>query len=176
MPICRECRNLCLAPKPKVRRLGSGLDVISFYSYDELEPFLLTKHHPQGWLVYKILAEDTFAIIEKAEGNSFVIPVDDDSSGGYSHTAVLAKSLKRKGYRPLWGGLRARNRLSYSGQPLSFRLQNSREFRYNGPKGIEAVLVDDIVTTGLTLQEAHAVLQNNDVTVICAFVLADVDR
>ncbi len=171
-----HCRKLCLVPEPKVRRLASGLDVVSFYSYDELEPFLLSKHLPHGWLVYTIIAKKAFSLIDAATKDTFALPVDDDSSGGYSHTALLAKALKRRGYTPLWGRLKAQNRVSYAGQPLSFRVQNPRKFHYNGPKEIKTVLVDDIVTTGLTLQEAHGELLRHGVEAVCAFVLADVDR
>ncbi len=175
-PLCRECRKLSFAPRPKLRRLACGLDVLSFYSYDEIEPFLLSKHLPHGWFVYNIIAYETFKIMERRDGEIYAVPVDDDSSGGYSHTAVLAKELKKCGYTPLWNVLRARNRVSYAGRPLSFRLENPRRFGYSGPGGIEAVLVDDIVTTGLTLQEAYGVLRRNGVEVSTAFVLADVDR
>ncbi len=175
-PICRHCRRLSLAPWPKLRRLGCGLDVVSFYSYDELEPFLLSKHLPHGWLVYNIIAYETFKNVDIPDKEIYALPIDDDSSGGYSHTALLAKCLKRRGYTPLWSVLRAQNRVSYAGQPLSFRLQNPRKFSYSGPSGIEAVLVDDIVTTGLTLQEAYGELRRNGVEISTAFVLADVDR
>ncbi len=175
-PLCRECRKLSFAPRPKMRRLGCGLDVVSFYSYDELEPFLLTKHLPHGWIVYNIVAHETFKILDMPDRDIYVLPIDDDSSGGYSHTAVLAKQLQKRGYKPLWNVLRAQNRVSYAGQPLSFRLQNPRRFGYSGQSEIEAVLVDDIVTTGLTLQEAYGELRRNGVEVSTSFVLADVDR
>jgi len=136
LPICAQCRKSLLLPEPKLRRLGSGLDVISFYSYDEMEPFLLTKHQPHGWFVYNILAKVSFSPIEeslkailrkkrkiepKSESSKFpgvagshgpdqvsglarypqsigekkiyALPVDDDPSGGYSHTAILARHM-----------------------------------------------------------------------------------
>ncbi len=175
-PICRACRALYLAPRPKTRRLGSGLVVTSLYSYDEIEPFLLTKHRPEGWWIYRILASEAFGELPPPKRACYVLPVDDDPSGGYSHTAILAKGLKPLGYRPLFGRLMAGNPLSYAGKPLAFRLENPREFRYTGPEGIALVLVDDIVTTGSTLQEAHTLLQRRGVEVMGAFVLADVDR
>ena len=174
--VCPKCRELYLRPYPRIRRLDTGLEVLSFYAYDEIEPFLLTKHLPHGWFVYRILAREAFSVLEKAQEGLAAIPVDDDASGGYSHTALLARELKRYGYRPRFASLRARNRVSYAGQPLAFRLANPRDFLYEGPQKIRAVLVDDIVTSGLTLQEAQGALLRAGVTVHSAIVLADADR
>ncbi|WP_456381086.1 ComF family protein [Hydrogenimonas sp.] len=174
--VCPKCRELYLRPYSRVRRLDTGLEVLSFYAYDEIEPFLLTKHLPHGWFVYRILAREAFKALKKRGEGLAVIPVDDDASGGYSHTALLARELKRYGYRPRFASLRARNRVSYAGQPLAFRLANPRNFLYRGSGKIRAVLLDDIVTSGLTLKEAESVLTRADVTVHSAIVLADVDR
>ena len=173
--ICRDCQKNYLSPEPKIRTLDTGLKVLSFYAYDEIEPFLLTKHTPHGWFVYRVLAKEAFATLERSEG-LWAIPVDDAAAGGYSHTALLAKALRQRGYRPLYGALRARNRISYAGQSRAFRLENPRNFIYRGPQSVETVLVDDIVTSGLTLQEAHGVLLKSGVKVQGAIVLADVDR
>ncbi|WP_457598801.1 ComF family protein [Hydrogenimonas sp.] len=174
--LCRECRRLHLTPRPQVRRLESGLSVTSFYAYGEIEPLLLTKHTPQGWWIYRILAREAFGRLPPPSAECFVLPVDDDASSGYSHTAILAREIARRGYRPLFGRLRAQNRISYAGKPLAFRLANPREFRYSGPEKVSLVLVDDIVTTGLTLKEAHSRLLGRGIDVREAFVLADVDR
>jgi len=175
LPICRECRRLYLQPDPAIRILPSGLKVLSFYRYEELEPFLLSKHYPHGWLIYRILAAEAFVALERT-GTLYVIAVDDDASGGYSHTALLAQAMKRWGYRPIPGALRAKNPVSYAGQPKAFRMANPRRFRYRGPNSIEAVLVDDIITTGLTLLEAQSALISCGVEVAGAVVLADAAR
>ncbi|SFP01082.1 ComF family protein [Hydrogenimonas thermophila] len=172
--ICSECRQLYLQPKLNIRKLKSGLEVISFYSYQDIEPFLLTKHHPYGWFIYRILAKETFKILSQLTSKTFVIPVDDYLSSSYSHTAILAKELKKYGYSPLYNSLQAKNRVSYSGKPLSFRLANSRDFEYRGPTSIDTILVDDIITTGTTLQEAYNTLKSFGVNVDFAYVLADV--
>jgi len=174
--ICSECRQLYLQPKLHLRKLSSGLDVISFYSYQDIEPFLLTKHLPYGWFIYRILAKETFKSLSKVDNKTFVISIDDYLTSSYSHTAILAKELKNYGYSPIYNSLQAKNRVSYSGQSLSFRIANPREFEYKGPKFIDAILVDDIVTTGTTLQEAHNTLSRFGVNVDFAFVLADVKR
>ena len=173
--VCATCRELYLTPAPKIRKLPDGLDVVSFYAYEAIEPFLLTKHLPHGWFVYRLLARSVCDGVSEGRG-LYAVAVDDMPAGGYSHTSIVAKRLEKRGYRPLRGVLRARNRVSYAGESLAFRLAHPRAFEYSGPGGIEAVLVDDIVTTGLTLQEARNTLQNAGVRVVGAIVLADADR
>jgi competence protein ComFC len=70
----------------------------------------------------------------------------------------------------------AQNRVNYSGKSLQFRLEHPRDFRYSGKTSIDAILVDDIVTTGITLQEAQKVLTSAGVNVLFALVLADVEE
>ncbi len=177
-PVCQECREIHLRPKLESRTLSCGLEVLSFYAYSEIEPFLLTKHTPKGWAIYRVLAKEAFKALscDKEAEERVVIPVDDASGGGYSHTALLARELECRGFRTLFNTLRARNGVSYSGRPLSFRLANPREFEYTGPRATELFLVDDIVTTGLTLQEAKRLLAEYQVAVEGAIVLADADR
>lgn len=123
------------------------------------------------------MARDAFKALSVLDLTGlFVIPVDDKPRWGYSHTAILAKELAKLGCRPLFGRLRAQKRVSYSGKPLSFRIKNPRDFIYRGDGNIDAVLVDDIVTTGLTLQEARQTLQKYGVRVKMAIALADVER
>ena len=40
-------------------------------------------------------------------------------------------------------------------------------------ENIDVILIDDIVTTGSTLEEAHDALKKHDVNVLFALVLAD---
>ncbi len=175
-PICSGCRQIYLNPVAKTRVLSCGLEVVSFFGYEDIEPFLLTKHYSRGWFIYRMVAKAAFRDLKECEEDIAVIAIDDEPKGGYSHTALLAREIAMRGYKPLYGKLKAKKRVSYSGKPLSFRLKNPREFNYCGPRGIEAVLVDDIVTTGLTLQEAQQTLLKFEVEVKRAFVLADADR
>ena len=82
--------------------------------------------------------------------------------------------MKQKNSKPLHASLMAQNRVSYAGKDLQFRLENSRDFIYTGLSDIDVILVDDIITTGITLQEAHKVLVSHRVNVLFALTLADV--
>jgi competence protein ComFC len=154
------------------------LDVYSFYSYTSIEKLLLTKHTPVGHRVYRELAKLTFKpFMEHLTINDprdiYIIGVDESIKGGYSHVAVLSHVMRNKYAKTLHAVLRAHNKVSYSGKSLEFRLLNPRDFFYSGKNDIEAILIDDILTTGTTIGEARAVLHKSGVDVLFALTLAD---
>jgi competence protein ComFC len=169
-----------LRPQPQRRRIGT-LEVVSFFGYSEIEPLLLTKHTPAGHRVYGYLGNryvrpfltDFFS----AFTDPFVIVgVDESVRSGYAHVARLYHRFSHPMLRPQPAALRARNRVHYAGQSLRYRLEHPRDFVYTGRRGIDAVLIDDIVTTGMTLQEAERVLQRHEVNVLFALTVADARR
>jgi len=177
--ICDRCRRELFATEIHTRTIGT-LDVISFYHYTTLEPLLLTKHKPEGYRVYKALSkmllrpfigEFVESLGEKEE--VYIIGVDEVVKSGYSHVALLTHGMKMPQVRVQHGALLAQNRVSYAGKPLQYRLDHPRDFRYRGKRGVDVILVDDIVTTGITLQEAQKVLLGHGVNVLFALTLAD---
>ena len=174
--VCETCKSTLFVPSTQTRHIGT-LDVISFYSYTTLEPLLLTKHKPEGWRVYRELGRMLFRpfmqeFLEHDDGAVHVIGVDENVRSGYSHVAQLTHAMKMPGVHVAHGVLRARNRVNYSGNPLQYRLENPRDFLYTGKTNISAILVDDIVTTGMTLQEAQRTLAKHGVDVLFALTLA----
>ena len=176
--ICRECHETLFRPTVSTRRVGS-MDVVSLFRYQTIAPFLLSKHTPAGYRIYRYFAREHLrpflqAFAEGLERPAYLIGIDERPRGGYSHTAVLTHVSSTATLRPLHASLLAGNRVEYAGKSLNFRLQNPRNFHYEGPVGVEAILVDDIVTTGSTLSEAHGVLRRAGVEVLFALTLADV--
>ncbi len=162
MHICKSCQRLFLRPKLSKRTLSCGIDVFSFYEYEEIKELLHTKHSDLGYHIYTILAHNSFKRF--AEEFSYThelcaIGIDDRPKYGYSHTAILTHALKSEYIHPLYAKLHAGNDITYSGKSKRFREQNPREFRLGRFTNSEVILVDDIVTTGTTLCEAHALLQ-----------------
>lgn len=162
------------------RKVGT-LDVISFYRYSTLESLLHSKHKPEGHRIYKALSKMVMKpfikeFSEHDDGDVYLVGIDEDVKSGYSHVAILTHNMKRKSIKPQHSSLMARNKVNYSGKSLQFRLDNPRDFIYTGKKGIDVILVDDIITTGITLQEAQKVLMAHDVNVLFALTLADVEQ
>jgi len=172
--ICKRCQETLLRPTPKKRHIIEDFYVYSFYGYSEIEELLLTKHSYIGAYIYHILAKNSYGLFKKhLDLEAFVIPVDDRiKKDGYAHTAILAKALKSKGLKPRYNTLWASNDISYAGKSLEYRLTHPRGLRYRGPLQ-DILIVDDIVTTGLTLKEAYYASKARGASPIAALVLAD---
>jgi competence protein ComFC len=167
--ICKKCQKELLSPTIKKRD-----DIISFYSYEDIETLLKYKYHPFGSRVFEILAKNSFKEFSKVyKENIISLSIDDKVKKGYSHTAILNHALKSKFITPQYKKLIAKNPVQYAGKSLKFRLDNPRNFEYRGEKNISVILVDDVVTTGTTLKEAKEVLANYGVKVEFCVVLVD---
>ncbi len=164
---------------PAIRRRKVGtLEVISFYPYSAIESLLLHKHKPEGHRIYRDLARITFkpfihAFVQADSRQIGIIGVDERVKKGYSHVACLTHATKTDLSKPLHSVLLSANSITYAGKTLQYRLDHPRDFRYSGPSQIDAILVDDIVTTGITLQEAQNKLREHGVNVLFALTLAD---
>jgi competence protein ComFC len=176
--ICNSCQELFLTPSIYKRKLSQGIEVISFYKYSEIKDLLHTKHTDLGFYMYAILAKNSFKKFTenfKILGSAVSIAVDDNIESGYSHTAILNRALKSQFIKPRYNLLRAENRVSYSGKSREFRVLNPRNFKLKEFKGDDVILVDDIITTGLTLSQALHVMQKEHKNVLFCLTLADAD-
>jgi len=177
---CKTCQQNLLQPTIFKRRVGT-LNVYSFFRYQNIEDLLLTKHTPQGFKVFKALAKFTFKpFIQNFMKNDgrpiLVVGVDENIKSGYSHVALLTHEMQHKNVQIQHSKLLAKNKINYSGKPLQFRLENPRNFHYNGKKEGAVILVDDILTTGTTLHEAKEILVENGLEVLFALTLAGVEQ
>lgn len=178
--ICKTCETQLFVPTVSTRKVGT-LDVISFFKYSTLESLLHSKHKPEGYRIYKALAHMTMKpfieeFVESDDRDVYIVGIDEYVKSGYAHVALLTRAMRRKSSIPQHSALMAQNRVNYSGKSLQFRLENPRDFIYKGKSNIDVILVDDIITTGITLQEAQKVLMEHDVNVLFALTLADVEE
>ncbi|MGB5506250.1 MAG: ComF family protein [Sulfurovum sp.] len=178
--ICKTCIEHLFVPTVSTRKIGT-LDVISFFKYSTLEALLHSKHKPEGYRIYKALANMTMKpfieeFVESDERDVYIVGIDEYVKSGYAHVALLTRAMKTKTSIPQHSALMAQNRVIYSGKSLQFRLEDPRKFVYKGKSNIDVILVDDIITTGITLQEAQKVLISHGVNVLFALTLADVEE
>ena len=178
--ICKTCISQLFTSQMSTRKVGT-LDVISFFKYSSLETLLHSKHKPEGYRIYKALAQMTMKpfieeFVESDERDIYIVGIDEYVKSGYAHVALLSRAMKTKSSFPLHSSLMAQNRVNYSGKSLQFRLENPRDFVYTGKSNIDVILIDDIITTGITLQEAQKVLISHGVNVLFALTLADVEE
>lgn len=174
--ICHSCQKKFLTPSIYKRKIINNIEVISFYKYSEIKDLLHTKHTDLGYYIYSILAKNSLVKF----ANEFDYPepitsiaVDDYVTEGYSHTAILNEALKSRCITPQFNKLRAKNRVSYSGKSREFRVLNPRVFEVNKFNGNNVILVDDIITTNLTLTQAVQAMQKSNKDVLFCLTLAD---
>ncbi|MCI6217569.1 MAG: ComF family protein [Helicobacter sp.] len=178
--ICQKCLD-CIAILPSLRLTQSNLKVYSFYSYQEIAYLLDAKYDVLGSRIFHRLAQKCaryffgkFQHLQMPK-NILAIPLDDHLRGFYSHTAVITRAFAKESQgilTPQYSKLLATNHVSYAGKDLRFRQANPRNFVYKG-KGEQAVLFDDIITTGITLSSAHECLQKHGVNVLFAITLTN---
>jgi len=176
--ICKPCQTTYLTPSLYKRQLTNEITVFSFYKYNEIKKFIHTKHTDIGYYIYNILAENSlkkFALAFEFEEKVVSISIDDTIKSGYSHTAILNRSLQSRSIKALYKRLRAKNSISYSGKSRAFRLSNPREFQLIPFKNKNVILVDDIITTGETLTQAVEILQKANKEVLFCLTLCDVN-
>ena len=174
--ICSTCQTTFLTPQLYKRKLQNGIEVISFYKYGEIKDLIHSKHTDIGYYIYTILAKLSFSKFStefRMQGDIVSIGIDDNVTSGYSHTSILNKALKSKSIKPLYNKLRARNPVSYSGKSREFRLLNPRDFQTSDFKEKNVILVDDVITTGSTLNQAILALRAIDKEVILCLTLTD---
>jgi competence protein ComFC len=174
--ICSDCQKNLLTPTFNKREIEKDFFVYSFYNYDEIKEFINTKYEFYGDRVFNILGKLAF----KKFGQNFefnrkvnAVAVDDHTRHEFSQTAILIKYLKSKNIKPVFNTLKASNIVKYAGRDLEFRKKNQRVFKYNGKKGLDVILVDDIITTGTTLLEAKNLLEINKCKVLFCLCLSD---
>lgn len=173
--ICKDCERV-LSEYEQGCRLVDGFKVYYFYSYNDIKELLSTKHYMHGGFVISHLSRLSLAKFasEFSFGSSVaVVPLDDNTRSGYSHTAILAKALSNSELTPIYRALRATNRVKYAGKSLEFRRQNPRGFKLLKDIKTPVILVDDIITTGTSMLEAKKILNKAGVNVLFGLVLAD---
>ena len=179
--VCKQCQRDFLTPDISRREVGS-LEVISFFDYYQVENYVQSKYIPAGYRIYKLFGKKYFqpfikSYAENLSSKLYLIAVDESVERGYSNTAMLSHfGAKNSEVKALHNVLKAGNRVQYAGQPLSYRLENPKNFIYKGPRNIDVILIDDVVTTGTTLQQAFLELQRHDVRVHFALTVASANE
>lgn len=177
LAFCDECVDELGEFSLGVRELEKGFKVYSFYKYHEISHLLHSKHHFYGYFVLNHLAKLSFSKFKDffdPEVKINALALDDRVQDLlYSHSAILAKHLKTRFIKPLYGVIHAQNNVRYSGKSMAFRQKNKRKYKLLKEIKHPVILVDDVVTTGSSLVEAKKILEKNKISVLFALVLAD---
>ena len=177
--ICHICEIKFLTPSISQRVIFSNIKVISFYSYEDIAKLLHTKHLDIGYYIFNILAKNSFkefAKTYKANQKCVSIAIGEKLKESYSHTEVLNKNLKSKYIQPLYQKLLNQSNIKYSGLSFQDRLLNLRDFKLKSFKQKDVILIDDIITSGLTIIQAVNTLRKNGKNILFVLCLADVSK
>jgi len=149
----------------------NDLELISFYIYEEIEDIIKRKYDKFGDKILQELAKISITpFFEKLELKANIVPIDDNPNN-FSHTAILARSIKSKNFKVCYNTLRAKSCVKYAGKKLDFRKQNPKNFELKKKLEGNIILLDDVVTTGSTISQAKEILEKNDCQVIFAVSL-----
>ncbi|AJC88065.1 ComF family protein [Campylobacter insulaenigrae] len=173
---CDSCQKELLEYSLGIRELEGKLKVYYFYQYENIKHLLYSKHKFHGYFILNALAKLSFYRFKDFfQPSCFInaIALDDKTHGAYSHTAILAKYLKTKFVKPMFNTLQSKSNIKYSGQTLEFRKTNKRLYELKKIPKYPVILVDDVVTTGLSLLQAKEILEKNNIEVLFALVLAN---
>lgn len=177
--ICKACQTESLQPSFYKRKIRGNIDVYSFYKYQDIEKLLHTKHTDLGYYIYSILAKIAFKRFAENfdfEEDVVSLGVDEHVKHGYSHTAILNKMLRSEHIKPRFNKITAGSSDTYSGKSFQYRLLHPRRFKVKQFKEKYVILVDDIVTTGMTLTQAVEALEQEGKEVIFCLTLADAEK
>jgi len=175
--ICPHCAKTLFQPTITMRKIGS-LEVYSFYKYQHIAKYIKSKYSLIGYPTYRAFAQLTTKpfiqnFIQGLDKPIAIIGVDEEIRQGYSNVAILSHSMKTPLSIPLHRQLIAQTKVNYAGKSLDYRLSNPRNFLYRGKGGVDAILIDDTITTGATLHEAYLTLKKHNVNVLFALTLSD---
>ncbi len=173
--VCNICDNtITLSPQKRISY--DGFAVYSFFAYQSVEYLLKSKYHLIGSKIYKILAHKAYSYFkDNVKGDfsdTYAIGIDDRVERFYSHSGVIVREFRHI-FKPIIGALIATNGIHYAGKSLEYRQHNKKGFIYSGLDNINAILIDDIITSGLSLKEARETLESHGVIVPFALTLCD---
>lgn len=139
----------------------NGLEVFSFYTFDEIEEIVKKKYQNFGDRLLKELSRLCF--VPFFENLSLEVPTSlvpiDDRAKNFSHTAVLASVIKAKNISVEYAKLRSTNNIKYAGKSLKYRQTHSKDFVFKPTKHRSIILLDDVFTTGETVKQARNTIE-----------------
>ena len=166
--ICKDCLS-SIPLTPRHRILTDSIKVYSFYRYEDVALLMQSKYHLIGSRILALLAQKAaqYFFAQSAEileslHNTALIGLDDYPYNAYSHNGVIIKAFAQQSkgvLKAYYGVLKAQNNVKYAGESLQFRRDNPKGFvLQKALKTPHLVLLDDIITTGTSLNEAINVL------------------
>jgi ComF family protein len=184
MPLCQQCiQDLPCTdffginenPMEKIfwgRAEIQNAGALLFFTKDSLVQTLITQlkyhHNKKVGILFGRLMGEAIAAEEKYKQVDFIIPIPISASKirtrGFNQSEVIAMGIQQVWNRPIFGDVLTKKSWSYSQtkKDRKARLQQVPDLfilnRRNSIEGKNILLVDDVLTTGATLEAAIATL------------------
>lgn len=172
---CPECAP---ASRPTLWQLDDGLNAQSLFSFEDPAVRELLHH-----LKYNGVYEAAEALVDRADLSALDLPLDAmlipvpvsfrrRKERGYNQAELLAACIGRRLGLGVWDGLVRRHAATLVGQGGEARRGQEQRFSWGDrelPPG-PWVVVDDICTTGTTLQQCAQVLREREARVAALVV------
>lgn len=174
--LCAECRT-ALAPRPVVLRTPNGMSVRAALAFEGVTARCIRRLKGEGeTLLARPLGRALASALQEVAGSAAgIVPVPTSRAAfrrrGYRVPDLL---IRHAGDRP-WRLLTVRGgRADQRGLGVRARADNVRHSMaaHSGGGGAGVILVDDVVTTGATLDEAARALTAEGYRVMSAVALA----
>lgn len=179
---CEDCRRLLL-PAPAARRLPSGLEVRSGLVFEDAAARVIRAFKEEGRTSLARPLADALTAAWPAGVDAVPVPVPASGSSlrhrGYAPVDLLCR---RAGWRPhpiLRVARRTADQRALARQERAANLAGAMAVRPAARRrlgDLPVVLVDDVVTTGATLEEADRALRAAGVEVVGAVTVAATPR
>ena len=177
--LCTKCTAGLAAP-PDQQAFEALCQVSAAASYDTVAKDLVWQLKFQGAQAAATIMAERMACLIKPAGQRFIVPVPTATGRvrqrGYDQAKLLARQLARRGRLPYLDCLQRQGQAHQVGASrhrrqsqlqTAFRLKQG----YN-VHGYQVILVDDVLTTGATLEAAAALLRTVGAARIDAVVFA----
>ncbi|MFH1877411.1 MAG: ComF family protein [Candidatus Omnitrophota bacterium] len=186
LPVCRFCKTLITRPNPLITsRTGNVRDVWSCSAYEGKLKDCLRAFKYRGERRYILLFESLirdFLSAATIENPDIIIPVPLHPlklrTRKYNQAALIAEALSRLKSIPLSEHIlkKTKNTSPQTGLSRKERLINLKNsFCVIDPNGIinkKVLLVDDVITTGATLETCADKLMGSGARLVTGFTLA----
>ena len=180
--ICRGCDRRVGELHPRRTELPSGLEVISAAPYERVARELVTRMKFAARLTLAEVAAERMIRAWGATRDGWLVPVPAAPARararGYDTAYALARLIQRATWAQLCPDLKRDDGPRQVGRPRADRLTDPPAVQRVNPSmklPADLWLVDDVVTTGATLDACAAVLRNAGATRVRALTFARAD-
>ncbi|UNK69689.1 phosphoribosyltransferase family protein [Microbacterium sp. H1-D42] len=178
--LCAECRML-FAPRPQRLTTPQGLPVHAALVYEGVVARSIRRLKEDGaTMLARPLGAAMEDILDEVASGAVIVPVPTSRAAfrrrGYRVPELLVRRAAQRSQRMLVAARRTGDQRGLGRDARARNVAGSMRARRTLPRDARVVIVDDVLTTGATLDEAARALRAAGLQPICAVTLAATPR